>query len=112
MTTTAPAERKKAPSTELLEPGTYADQPLERLEAERLTISNRLSGVNTQLKRLTDDSPAAKRKGLERRRSDLLKRRDKLGKAIADARRQADEQNASTDVVATLEGRAAEAAQT
>lgn len=109
---TETATRTKAPSAELLEPAAYADQPLERLEAERLTISNRLSGVNTQLKRLTDDSPAAKRKGLERRRSELLKRRDKLGKAIADARRRAAEENASTDVVATLGGRAAEAAQT
>lgn len=105
------ATRTKAPSTELLEPGTYADQELERLEAERQTISNRLSGVNTQLKRLTADSPAAKRKGLEKRRSDLLKRRDKLAKAITAKRAAQAQEDAATDVVATLGDRAAEVAQ-
>lgn len=81
MTTAAPEKtRTKAPSAALLDPAKYATTSAARLRQERATLSNRLSGVNTQIKRSDD---AKKTKELERRKADLLKRRDKVNKALA-----------------------------
>jgi hypothetical protein len=77
MTTTT--ERKKAASTPLLDPAKYATTSAKRLREERATISNRLSGVKTQLKR-TDD--AKKTRELEKRQKQLTGLRDKVNKAL------------------------------
>lgn len=75
--------RKKAASTPLLDPETYADQPLERLQAERLTINNRLSGVGTQIKRFTAAGDSAKLAAAEGKRDELAVRRRQIAEAIA-----------------------------
>lgn len=75
-----PKARTKAASKELLDPAKYATTSAGRLREERATLSNRLSGVSTQIKRSTDDK---KTKALERRQADLKKRRDKVNAALA-----------------------------
>lgn len=84
---TTTTERTKAPSAPLLEPDTYKDQTRERLEQERTTISNRLSGLRTQIGRSTDSDRLS---ALERRQGELKERRDQLGELIKSKRPEVD----------------------
>lgn len=84
-TTTDTANRAK--SRDLLDPKKYAGTPVARLKAERTTINNRISGLNTQLKRAGD---AAKKREINARLDDLLDRRDQLGDLIGAARSSSD----------------------
>lgn len=79
-TATAPKTTTKKASTRLLDPSGYGKASATRLREERATISNRLSGVNTQIKR-TDDP--AKKADLEARRATLLDLRGKVNEALA-----------------------------
>jgi hypothetical protein len=76
-------ERKKARSEALLDPTTYEDQTIERLEQERTTINNRLSGLGTQIKRHTAAGATDKADQATNRRDDLIANRTILVAAIA-----------------------------
>lgn len=73
--TTMTNTRTKTASAPLLETNVYGDTPTDRLEAERLTINNRLSGLRTRLGRTGSITPE-KREQLVGRLRDMLERRD------------------------------------
>lgn len=76
---TATQDRKKAPSSALIETAQYATTDVERLRAERLTINNRISGLKTQLKRAAGTDKVGE---LQARLDDLTNRRQMLADQI------------------------------
>lgn len=68
------------------------DVTLDELRRERDSVANRISGVKTQLRRLSDDDGQAdigeRRRYLEERLETLLRRRGELSEAILHQRRE------------------------
>jgi hypothetical protein len=74
----------KTKSEPLLDPAVYGEQSLERLTAERTTLSNRLAGLGTQLKRQGADPE--KRAKVEARIAELRANRDRVNERLREMR--------------------------
>lgn len=89
--TVAPATDKRKESEPLLEATALGGANIERLRAERVTISNRISGVKTQIKRATAGKNTELRKRAEKRLKELETARAAVNKEIAGRKTPADD---------------------